>query len=299
MSKACVTGASPAPENVIVYVPGMGRPSTRYEPTGSMLNDALCNVSAPFVTAIDTPPSGWPVRNDVTWPVTVATTPVNCWAGASVNVNVCVANPDLLKSNVKVAGVGRLRRVNAPMSSCVSDTVPEIDFPSDAVIVTPPIGPFASNTCPLMSPSPLRSRISTPARLTRCTSVAKPSLLTVRSYVLGEGTLSRVNVPSAPTGAVVTNGLADAGPEVVGVVWSCNAAPLVPPVGVTPGTVPGIVRPTVAPAASVGVLPKTWPEIFPGTPPRRMSTPFTACPADACTSFALSGVSDCGYQSCV
>src|SRR4051794_3123740 len=69
-SNACVTDASPAPANVIVYVPGTGNPAMRYVPTGATLSDADCRVSAPFVTMTETPPAGRPVRVSVTCPET-------------------------------------------------------------------------------------------------------------------------------------------------------------------------------------------------------------------------------------
>ena len=55
---------------------------------------------------------------------------------------------------VKLAGVGRLRSVNEPMSSVVSDTVLAVLCPDVAVIVTPPSGPATEFTWPEINPSP-------------------------------------------------------------------------------------------------------------------------------------------------
>ncbi len=87
---------------------------------------------------------------------------------------------------VTVAGVGRPRRVKAPRSGPVPETVLLVASPAVAVMVALPTGPSEEVTVPLITPSPLRSITCTPLRFSpasmsrRWVEVAYPVLVTLR-----------------------------------------------------------------------------------------------------------------------
>ena len=297
----------------------MRSPASRQAPTGSIDWVTVWRASDPSVTVTLTPP---PPPGAVTVPPSdpdaapsVAATPVSCWPGLRVRLSVAGACPSAVTTTVKVPGVGRPRRVKAPTSSWVSDTVRAVVSPKVAVTVAPPIGPPAPVTCPAIDPSPSSSwisrsaRVSPAARSMRWTCSLKPGLVTTRSYTAGEGICSSANSPSPPTGTVRTTAPGTRGPP-AGPVRPPARRPAPPPEPGVPappaatsaaGTCPasagessGSSSRAVAPATSA---PTTVPDTVAGTPPSRTVRPSTAPPAGTSMGAASASVAAAGYQT--